>query len=81
MSAFPLRIPEDLKRLAMAQAEASGVSLNQYIATTLAARVGAQAEAERAFAARGARAVRGQAKAILARSGAGNPPRDDDRLD
>ncbi|HEY0833638.1 MAG TPA: toxin-antitoxin system HicB family antitoxin [Azospirillum sp.] len=81
MSTFPLRIPDDLKKEASAQAEAAGVSLNQYIATALASRVGAQAEAERYFAARGARAVRGQAKAILARSGRGNPPRDDDRLD
>lgn len=81
MSTFPLRIPDDLKKEATAQAEASGVSLNQYIATALASRVGAQAEAERYFAARGARAVRGQAKQILPRSGVGNPPRDDDRLE
>lgn len=58
MSTFPLRIPDDLKKEATAQAEA-----------------------ERYFAARGARAVRGQARGILARSGVGNPPRDDDRLD
>ncbi|HYD67887.1 toxin-antitoxin system HicB family antitoxin [Azospirillum sp.] len=81
MSTFPLRIPDDLKKEATAQAEATGVSLNQYIATALASRVGAQAEAERYFAARGARATRGQARTILARSGVGNPPRDDDRLD
>lgn len=81
MSTFPLRIPDDLKKEATAQAEAAGVSLNQYIATALAARVGAQGEAARTFAARGARAVRGQAKEILGRSGIGNPPRDDDRLE
>ena len=81
MSTFPLRLPEDLKSVAAAQAEAAGVSLNQFIATTLAARVGAQAEAGRYFAARGARAVPGRAKEVLARSGAANPPRDDDRLE
>jgi len=81
MSTFPLRIPDDLKHVAAAQAEASGVSLNQFIATTLAARVGAQAEANRYFAARGARAVRGEAKVILARSGIGNPPRPDDIIE
>lgn len=81
MSTFPLRIPDDLKKEASVQAEAAGVSLNQYIATALASRVGAQAEAERYFAARGARAVRGRAKEILTRSGTGNPPREDDRLE
>lgn len=78
MSTFPLRISEDLKQTAAAQAEASGVSLNQYIATVLAAGIGARAEAERYFAARGARASRGRAKDILARSGLENPPRPDD---
>ena len=33
MSAFPLRLPEDLKHVATAQAEAAGVSLNQFVAT------------------------------------------------
>ncbi len=61
MSTFPLRIPDDLTKAAIAQADAAGVSLNQYIATALA--------------------PRGRAKEILARSGAGNPPRDDDRLE
>ncbi|MCW2245775.1 tetraacyldisaccharide-1-P 4'-kinase [Azospirillum fermentarium] len=81
MSTFPLRIPKDLKKEASAQAEAAGVSLNQYITTALAARVGAQAEAERYFTARASRAVPGQAKAILARSGIGNPPRPDDLIE
>ena len=61
MSTFPLRIPDDLKHVAAAQAEASGVSLNQFIATILAAHVRAHAEANLYFAARGARAVRGKA--------------------
>ena len=69
MSSFPLRLPKDLKEWASGQAEAAGVSLNQYIATALAARVGAQAEAERALAARGARAKPGHARGSLARAG------------
>jgi len=81
MSSFPLRIPDDLKKEAAAQAESAGVSLNQYIVTALASRVGAKAEAERYFMARGARATRGRAKEILARSGIGNPPRDDDQIE
>lgn len=78
MNRFPLRLPDDLKVAASAQAEAAGISLNEYIATALAARVGAQAEAERAFAVRAQRAARGRARDILARAGRRNPPRPDD---
>ena len=81
MSSFPLRLPDDLKEAAAAQAEAAGVSLNQYIATALAARVGAQAETERYFAARVARATPGRAREILARAGRGSPPMPGDELD
>jgi hypothetical protein len=81
MTSFPLRLPEDLKEKAVAQAEAAGVSLNQYITVALASRVGAQAEAERYFAARGARAKRGRATAILAKAGKRTKPRAGDRLD
>ena len=81
MSSFPLRLPDDLKDRAAEQAAAAGVSLNQYIATALAARVGAQAEAERYFAARAARATPGQAREILARAGRGNPARLGDEID
>ncbi len=81
MSSFSLTIPDDLKEQAAAQAEATGVSLNQYVAMALAARVGAQAEAERYFAARAARAVPGRAREILARAGQGNPPLPGDELD
>jgi len=75
MSGFPLRIPEDLKERATAQAEAAGVSLNQYITIALASRVGAQAEAERYFATRASRAERGRAKTILAKAGKRAKPR------
>ncbi|MBV9749886.1 MAG: toxin-antitoxin system HicB family antitoxin [Acetobacteraceae bacterium] len=70
-----------MKERAAAQSEVAGVSLNEYITTALAARVGAQAEAERYFAARAARITSGQAREILARAGQGNPPRPGDELD
>jgi hypothetical protein len=47
MTVFSLRLPDELKEAAAAQASEAGVSLNQYIAVALAARVGVQAEAER----------------------------------
>lgn len=81
MSSFPLRLPDDLKERAAAQAEAAGVSLNQYIATAVAARVGAQAEAERYFAARAARAIPGRAREILARAGKSDTLMPGDELD
>jgi hypothetical protein len=81
MTTFPLRLTEELKAIATAQAARAGVSLNQYIATVLAAHVGAQAEAERMFAARAARARPGTARAILAHAGKRRRPRVGDRLD
>ncbi len=80
MATFPLRLPDDLKDAAAAQAEAQGVSLNQYISTALAARIGSQSEASRYFTTRSARAIPGRAKAVLAKSGLGNMPRPDDIL-
>jgi len=81
MSVFALRLPEDLKAQAAEQAEKAGLSLNQYIASALSARVGAQAEAERYFALRGARAKPGEALRILDRAGVNNTPRDDDKVE
>lgn len=69
MTSFPLRLPEDLKEKASAQAAKAGVSLNQYIAIALASRVGAESEAGRYFAVRAARATPGRAKTILAKAG------------
>ena len=68
MTTFPLRLTEELKTIAAAQSARAGISLDQYIATVLAAHIGAQAEAERMFAARAARARPGTARA---NSGAG----------
>ena len=81
MTTFPLRLTEELKTMAAAQAARAGVSLNQYIATLLATHVGARAEAERYFAARAARSNTKAARDILARAGKRQRPRAEDRLD
>ncbi len=81
MTTFPLRLTEELKAILAAQAARAGVSLNQYIATVLAAHVGAQAEAQRYIAARTARAQPASARTILARAGKRQRPRAGDRLD
>jgi len=57
-----------------AQTARSGVSLNHYISPLLAAQAGSQAEVDRTFAARAARAV-------LAEAGRRRDPRAGDRLD
>jgi hypothetical protein len=74
-----LRLPEDLKDAAMRQAADSGVSMNLFVATAVAARVGARAEAERYFAARGSRTSPERAKALLSRLGTPGAVRDEDR--
>ena len=76
-----LRLPEDLKDAAMRQAAESGISLNLFVATAVAARVGARAEAQRYFTARGSRTTPARAKALLRRLGKPGAVRDDDRLD
>jgi hypothetical protein len=76
-----LRLPQDLKDAAMRQAEVSGISLNLFVATAIAARVGATAEAARHFSARGARTTPARGKALLSRLGTPGQLRDDDRLD
>ena len=74
MTTFPLRLTEELKAILPAQATGAGVSLNQYIATVLAAHVGAQAKTQRYFAA-------GAARTILACAGKRQRPHAADRLD
>ena len=76
-----LRLPEEMKEAAMRQASVSGISMNLFIATAVAARVGAQAEVGRYFSARGSRTTPSRAKALLMRLGSPGEPRDDDRLD
>ncbi len=76
-----LRLPEDMKDAAVRQASVSGISLNLFVATAVAARVGAQAEAGRYFSARGSRTTPARAKSLLRRLGTAGELRDDDRLD
>ncbi len=81
MSVFALRLPDDLKEQAAELAAREGVSLNQFIATAVASRIGALSEAQRYFAKRGSRAVPGRAREILSRAGVGNPPDPEDRIE
>ena len=75
------RLPEDMKDAAMRQAAESEISMNLFVATAVAARVGARAEAERYFTARGSRTTPARAKALLMRLGTLGEVHDDDRLD
>ena len=76
-----LRLPEEMRDAAMRQAAQSGISMNLFVATAVAARIGAQAEAERYFSARGSRTTAARAKTLLMRLGTPGQLRDDDRLD
>jgi len=76
-----LRLPEDLKDAATRQAAKSGISMNLFVATAVAARVGARAEAERYFFARGSRTTPARAKALLSRLGDPDEVRGGDSLD
>jgi hypothetical protein len=76
-----LRLPQDIKDAAMRQASQSGISMNLFVATAIAARIGALSEAERYFSARGSRTTPARAKALLSRLGTAGEPREDDRLD
>ncbi len=66
---------------AMRQATESGVSLHLFLATAVAARVGARAEVQRYFSARGSRTTPARAKALLQRLGSPDAARHEDRLD
>jgi hypothetical protein len=76
-----VRLPEDLKDAAMWLAAESGISMNLFVATAVAARGGARAEAARDFTARGSRTTPARAKALLMRLGTPDAMRDDDRPD
>jgi hypothetical protein len=56
-------------------------SLNLFVATAIAARVGMTSEAPWYFSARGSRTTPARAKALPMRLGTANQPRDDDRFD
>ncbi|MFC7334041.1 toxin-antitoxin system HicB family antitoxin [Rhodocista pekingensis] len=81
MSTLSLRLPDDLKAAAAAQAERSGVSLNAYITAALAGRVAAQAQTEEFFRRRAAGARRDDFLEVLEKAGRGNPPAPGDGID
>lgn len=62
MNNYPLRLPEHVMAEAKALAATSGTSLNQFLASLIAERVGEM----RALAAMEARAARGNVEAALA---------------
>jgi hypothetical protein len=65
LSNYPLRLPETLMEDARAMARAQGVSINQFLATVIAERVG-QLKALNHVSARIARADPAMARAVLA---------------
>jgi len=76
-----LRLPEEMKDAAMRQASMSDISMNLFIATAVAARVGAQSEAARYFFSRGSGTTPEQDRTLLKRLGTPGELLDDDRLD
>ena len=76
-----LRIPEDMKDAVIRQASKSGVSMNLFVATAVAMRVGAQSEAKRYFKTQGSRTTPERAMALLNRLGTAGALREDDRFD
>jgi hypothetical protein len=72
LSTFPLRLPRSLKTAAEVLAKEDGVSLNQFIAVTLAEKIGAMQSAT-FLAERRRRANLDEFRAILTRK-PGRPP-------
>jgi hypothetical protein len=75
---FPLRLPPGIRSRVERLADSEGISLNQFIALTLAEKIGASAERE-FFAERRAGADFEDLKAFLRRTG-GEPPRAGDEI-
>ena len=80
MSMISLRLPDELDAAVTAQAERAGISVDQYVLSIVAQRVGAQVDTERYFAARGERARAEDWRGILAAAGAGQPAEPGDEL-
>jgi hypothetical protein len=75
---FPLRLPPNIRSRVERLAESEGISLNQFIALTLAEKIGASAERS-FFAERKEGADFDDLRAFLNRSG-GEPPRAGDEV-
>jgi hypothetical protein len=78
MSNYPLRLPEGLMDQARDLAQADGVSINQFLSTLIAERIG-ELKALQHVRARIARADRAKATAVLARV-PDRPPLDGDEM-
>lgn len=77
---YPLKLPESLKTAAARLAKQDGVSLNQWIATAVAQKVGAVETAEEFFAKRKGKAKPGQLEKLLRRVPA-RPPMPGDEIE
>jgi hypothetical protein len=76
---FPLRLPPGIRSRVERLAESEGISLNQFIALTLAEKIGASKERE-FFAERKAGADFDDLRAFLRRAGGEEPRVGDERL-
>ncbi len=79
MSNYPLRLPEHVMAEAKALAATSGTSLNQFLASLIAERVG-ELRALRAIEARAARGNAGAALAVLEKVPSREPMTGDEML-
>ena len=76
---YLLRLPASLKEAAARLAKEDGVSLNQWIATAVAQKIGALETAAEFFERRGAKSRPGDLKRLLARA-PNAPPQPGDEL-
>lgn len=78
---YPLKLPASLKETAARLAKEDGVSLNQWIATAVAQKIGAVETAADFFERRGARSTPNDLKRHLERAPAAPPQPGDERPD
>ncbi|MYE10226.1 MAG: toxin-antitoxin system HicB family antitoxin [Gammaproteobacteria bacterium] len=78
---YPLKLPASLKETAARLAKEDGVSLNQWIATAVAQKIGAVETAADFFERRGARSTPGDLKRHLERAPDVPPQPGDERPD
>ena len=76
---YPLRLPASLKETAARLAKDDGVSLNQWIATAVAQKIGAVERVAEFFERRGARSMPGDLMGLLGRA-PNAPPQPGDEL-
>ena len=76
---YPLKLPASLKETAARLAKDDGVSLNQWIATAVAQKIGAVETAAEFFERRGARSMPGDLRRLLTRA-PNAPPQPGDEM-